>query len=279
MMAKCRLLGLLVLVLGSVSSRGAEQRENNFDEPAAKEKPKVKVEILAEGDDGFAETGATPAYKAAYKKALDEANVALKEGTARLFSFGFLGMSDLDPETGLAAERIAGCVITEEVLGRTEGNNDRVHAWIKEHGPTPNSLLRWKDELSDLPAFFEAKAKAGATIPLRIGGPTLKSPDGRFTIRQVSVQVIEGSPPEIWIKTSLGLEVSEQGEIRGTLKDDWGSGLTDLAWGPPGAPFVVVKSRSGDKPDYQILHLRPVDWLSGAELSWQRYVKEHPGVE
>ena len=73
-------------------------------------------------------------------------------------------MSDLDPETGLAVVKIAGCVVGADVLGRTEGNNDRVRSWVRENGPTADSLVRWRGELSDLPGFFATRAKAGATI-------------------------------------------------------------------------------------------------------------------
>ncbi|MFI5454718.1 MAG: hypothetical protein ACHRXM_04645 [Isosphaerales bacterium] len=185
-------------------------------------------------------------------------------------------MSDLDPETGLGVMPIAGCVVTEQVLGRTEGNTDRVRAWVKEHGPTPNALDRWTGELSNLPAFFATRVKAGATIPLRIGGPTLTSPDGRFTLRQVAARVKKGTPPDVRTVTTVGLEVSERGAVREVLTDDWGDGLTDLTWGPPGAPFAVVKTWGHDGPDFQVLHLRPVDWLITGELSWQRYLREHP---
>ena len=74
---------------------------------------------------------------------------------------------------------------------------------------------------------------------------------------------------------TVGLEVSERGVVREVMTDDWGDGLTDLAWGPPGAPFAVVRWRGHDGPDFQILHLRPVDWLSGGELESLRHAREH----
>jgi hypothetical protein len=267
---------VLVLILGSPATHGDEQRGKAPDPPAAPGPPMVKIEVVPDGDDGLSEIRAAPGYKAAYRKARDEADASLKDGRARLLSYGMLGMSDLDPETGLAVVPIAGCVVGEDVLGRTEGNNDRVRTWVKEHGPPANSLVRWKDELSDLPAFFAAKTKVGATVPLRIGGPNLTSPDGRFTLRQVAVRVNKAPTPFDRTVTTIGLEVSERGTIREVMTDDWGDGLTDLVWGPPGAPFAVVKSRGHDGPDYQLLHLRPVDWVMPRVLSWQRYLKEHP---
>jgi hypothetical protein len=266
----------LVLILGPTATRGDDQGGKARDRKVIPGVPDVKFEVLPEGDDGFAETRASPGYKAAYRKACDEADASLKDGRARLFSYGMLGMSDLDPETGLAEVPIAGCVVGENVLGRTEGNNDRVRAWIKEHGPPANSLVRWKDELSDMPAFFATKAKVGATVQLRIGGPTLTSPDGRYTLRQVAAQVKKGSPPHVRIVTTVGLEVSERGVVRKVMTDDWGDGLTELAWGPPGAPFAVVKTRDEGSLEFQVLHLRPVDWVGPSKLEWQRYLKEHP---
>jgi hypothetical protein len=253
-------LGVLVLILGSTCSRG--------DDP--------KFVAVAPGDDGFNEARTTPGYKAAYGKARDEANSSLDDGRSRLLSYGMLGISDLDPETGLGVMPIAGCVVSQEVLGRVEGNNHRVRAWVKEHGPAPNALIRWKDELSDLPVFFAGREKAGATIPLQIGGPPLASPDGRFSLRQVATHVRRGTPPDLRTVTTIGLEVSERGAVRAVLTDELGDGLTDLAWGPPGAPFAVVKNREDGGPAFQILHLRPVDWVIARELSWQRYQREHP---
>ena len=174
-----------------------------------------------------------PGYKAAYRRVRDEADASLKDGRACLFSYGMLGMSELDPDTGLAEVPIAGCVVGEDVLGRTEGNNDRIRAWNKEHGPTSNSLVRWKNELSDLPAFFAARAKLAATVPLRIGGPTLTSPDGRHTLRQVAARVKKGSPPDIRIVTTVGLEVSE----RGVIGTDGVCGYHQLYVGAEPRPF------------------------------------------
>ena len=281
MIASRRLLGLLVLVLSPVPTRGDVRDGKAADRPPARDALNIEIKVLPDGDDGFAETRATPGYKAAYREGREEAEAALKEGRPRLYSHGLLGMSDLDPETGLGVVSLAGCAVTREVLGRTEGNNDRVRGWIKEHGPTPNALVRWADELSDLPAFFAARSKAGAAIPLRIGGPPLTSPDGRFTLRQVAAEVKRGTPPDVRTVATVGLEVSERGVVREVLTDDWGDGLTDLAWGPRGTPFAVVKTRGHDGHDghdLHVLHLRPVDWLSGGKLSWRRYLKEHPEV-
>jgi hypothetical protein len=266
----------LVLIVGLPATRGDDQDGKAPDPPIVPGLPTVKIEILPDGDDGFGEVRAAPGYKAAYRKARDEADASLKDGRARLFSYGMLGISDLEPETGLAEVSLAGCVVGEDVLGRAEGNNARVRAWIKEHGPTPNSLVRWKEELSDLPAFFAAKEKIGATVQLRISGPTLASPDGRYTLRQVAAHVKKAPPPAVRTVTTLGLEVSERAVVRAVLKDDWGVGLTDLAWGPPGAPFAVVKTRREGSLGFLVLHLRPVDWVFPRTLAWQRYLKEHP---
>jgi hypothetical protein len=276
MIATRWLLVVLLPILGSLTAHGDDKGGKAPNPPVVPTLPNVKIEILPDGDDGFGETRASPGYKAAYRKARDEADASLKDGCARLFSYGMLGMSDLDPETGLAEVSIAGCVVGEDVLGRTEGNNDCVRAWVKEHGPAPNSLVRWKDELSDLPSFFAAKAKVGATVPLRIGGPALTSPDGRYTLQQVATQVRKGAPPAVRTITTVGLEVSERGMVREVMTDDWGDGLTELAWGPHGAPFAVVKNRQNGGDSLQILHLKPVDWLKPRKLSWERYLKEHP---
>jgi hypothetical protein len=267
---------VLVLILSLPATRRDDQAGKAPSPRVGPGIPNVKIEVLPDGDDGFGETRAAPGYKAAYLKARDEADASLRDGRARLFSYGMLGMSDLDPETGLAEVSIAGCVVGEDILGRAEGNNIRVRDWIKEHGPTPNSLVRWKDELSDLPAFFAAKAKVGAAVQLGIGGPKLTSPDGQYTLRQIASQVKKGLPPAVRTVTTVGLEVSERGVVRKLLTDDWGDGLTDLVWGPTGAPFAVVRTRGEGSLGFQILHLRPVDWVSPRKLTWQRYLKEHP---
>jgi hypothetical protein len=278
MLAKQRLPVFVLLVLTSVTTAGDEPEAMTSGRARVRREPKVVMRVLPQGVDGFAEDRRMAAYHAAYRKASAEAGTALEEGRPCLYSYGMLGISDLDPETGLAVVPIAGCVVDANVLGRTEGNNNRVRAWFKEHGPTANSLVRWKDELSDLPAYFAARAKAAAAIALQVGGPTLTSPDGRFRLRQVAAQVERGIVPHRRKVTTIGLEVSERGVVREVLADYVGDGLTDLAWGPPGAPFAVVKYRDGNDFDFLILHLRPVDWVSNGELAWQRYLKEHPEV-
>jgi len=268
-------LSLLAMILGSGHAiDGCVGRV--FDRSFVLDEEEPLFFGWADDDDGLAFTPSTPDYQAAYQKAADDAEVALKEGRARLFSYGMLGMSSIDPKTGLAAVSLSGCVVSEEIFGRTKGNNDRVRAWIKQHGTPANSLLPWKDELIDVDVFFAARSKAGTTIPLRIGGPPLTSPDGRFNLRQVAAQVEKGVKPNRRTITTLGLEVSERGVVREVLTDYWNDGLTDLAWGPPGAPFAVVKARGRDKPDFYVLHLRPVDWASSGSLWWDQYLKEHP---
>jgi hypothetical protein len=272
-MVSRRWLGvLMVLAVESPTTLGDGPRGAAQAPPIARGRPDIEIEVP--GDDGFGELRASPDYKAAYRKARDEADASLKDGSARIFSCGMLGVSLIDAETGLAAMPISGCVIDYKILGRAEGNNERVFDWVKKHGPTSNSLLPWKKELSDLPIFFAAKAKAGATVLLRIGGPILTSPDGRYSLRQVATVVTRGLAPNHRQVTTLGLEVSERGLVRDTLADFWGDGLTDLAWGPAGAPFAVVKSRRKGSPDFNVLHLRPVDWVwPGGWLS-ERYLKE-----
>jgi hypothetical protein len=264
MTTRCWFAAVQLLVFGFILRGGDEPDRKVSEPPQPANRPEVRVRVLAPGDDGLGSTRATPQYRAAYRKAADEAKASLADGRARLFSWGMLGVSNLDPETGLGVMPLAGCVLTAEVLGRTEGNSESVREWIKAHGLPANSLLRWKDELTDLPAFFAAREKAGATIALKIGGPDLRSPDGRFSLRQVATQVKRGILPYVRTVTTVGLEVSEEGTIRGVMTDYWVSdGLIVLAWGPPGAPFAVVKNEGPDGPDFTILHLRPVDWLSG----------------
>src|SRR5579864_3437271 len=75
---------------------------------------------------------------AAYKKARAEADRELKEGRASIYIYGLLRRSllapQLDEETRLPLERIAGCDWNAEIADRADGHNDRIKEYIKKHG-------------------------------------------------------------------------------------------------------------------------------------------------
>jgi hypothetical protein len=164
----------------------------------------------------------------------------------------------LDRETGLPERGIAGCRVDDEILGRAAGHNERIADSIKEHGLPGSSFKRWEKELFDLKGDYGSRIKTEKPHRLTVGGPAVKSSDGRYTIRPVKSQFKkdDGSLGDV-----LGVVVGVDGVDHEALKVFIDQGKTDFFWGPKDSGFAVIRSERKDESCYMALDLKRGHWL------------------
>jgi hypothetical protein len=193
-------------------------------------------------------------FLAGFGKGREEAEHQLKEGRATIYVSGLWEPYEwLDRETGLRREGIAGCVVNAEISGRQAGHNEGVRAYIKDHGPPPNSFKRWEGELFDMNGFFEVHRKVESPLRLTIGGPAAKSPDGTREIRLVewNHEKRDGS-----LAKCLAVSIRGAGDLApGPVGVMWDQGAVDLLWGPTGSRFAVIRGQEQGAIRYQALDL------------------------
>ena len=195
----------------------------------------------------------TPAFQAAFQQGVAEAEKELAEGRATAYTFGLgMALDNLDCETGLPYKAIAGCVIDESILGRTEGHASRIRQAFKAGQIPANSLKAWEKELFNLKAFFEAESASRKPQPLEPNGAWVESPSGDALRVATEMKVIGDRP-----HTNLTVEVRSGGKTSEPLwlwADAAGTSTFDVLWGPPGSGFAVVREIDP--------HARPVSYTA-----------------
>jgi hypothetical protein len=179
----------------------------------------------------------------------------LEQGRATLYVYGLRrGGDNLDRETGLPYEPIAGCVVDDTILGRANGHNARIKESIAAHGLPANSFKRWEKDLFDLKGYVETHLKAGPAVPLKVDGPAAKSPDGKHSIRVAKVttkSVVDDKPYErVVLIVDDGRASDRPFSLVGL------EGEPRLLWGPEGSGFAVVlyKNLWGEQAEAIDLH-------------------------
>src|SRR5262249_32861850 len=88
----------------------------------------------------------------------------------------------LDRETGLPYEYVAGCMIDDQTRGRIDGHNGAIRERIEVSGLPSGSFKPWEGLLFDFDRHFANPGEGG---PQRLvpDGPGVTSPDGATTLR------------------------------------------------------------------------------------------------
>ena len=197
-------------------------------------------------------------YQKGFKAGVEEANQELARGNATIYGYGLkMAVENIDRATGLPTREF-GCVVDDELLGRTTGHNDRIHQSIKENGLPANSLQRWDKELFGLKDYFDGQLKGNRSHPLIPGGPAIGGPDGTTTIRPVTIagRNRDGTP-----SSTLGIVIHDDGGDQEPSSLLVHGGESDFFWGPRDSGFVVIRSQQDGKSRYLAIALKTGRWL------------------
>ena len=179
-------------------------------------------------------------YKEAYRTGVAEADKRLKAGKATLYIYGLrTSLEFLDRETGIPLEPIAGCVVDNAILGRADGNNNRIKEFIAERGLPSNSFKRWEKDLFDLRGYYEKRTEKERPFHVSLDGPAAQSADGEYTLRLVKTQHKQRdgtlSDHLSMIVSVAGIDHKEFGFYRQEKE------AIDGFWGPTGSGFAVIR--------------------------------------
>jgi hypothetical protein len=197
-------------------------------------------------------------YSVGVAKGRAEAEEQLSLNEAEIWSYGLVMFSDLvDRKTGLYFSSF-GCSIDPELVGRVEGHNARIAESIRDHGPPKNSFKPWEKELFGLAEYFESRSRIENPIRLTVGGPAARSPDGQFVVKLV--KRLYKAPVEFKIEPAVlpcilvGEADTEANRILWSMED------SELAWGPKGSWFAVLKGRGkkGERMNCIAIDLRGI---------------------
>jgi hypothetical protein len=212
-------------------------------------------------------TKESKAFKAAYAVGRAEAKQAMKDGRATIYTCGLARFPyDVDRETGLRYEYVAGCEVNDEILGRINGHNDWIRDYVTNHFWPAYSMKRWEKELFDLKGYVLAQEAIKPAYRLVLGGEPSKSPDGRFQIRPVSADFKneDGSP----IK-AIGFILTVDGVDLPKAAIETFDHPAEVIWGPSGSNFFVLGVSSKFK-DYFVAGDARTNEALRAELIRQR---------
>jgi hypothetical protein len=197
-------------------------------------------------------------YISGYVRGCTEADLQIAKSEATIYTYGLrAGLDNLDRETGLPVEAIAGCVVDETTEGRAAGHNARIQRYIKSYGLPSNSLKPWETELFDLRGFFEARWKAGQSIHLRAGGPAAISPDGNREVVLME-RSVRGNGKEL--RASIRVCGNRSGTDIYLFSD---RNPVELVWGPTRAGFAVLQGYTDNAMYYEAVDLRAGAYLRG----------------
>jgi hypothetical protein len=83
--------------------------------------------------------GKSPEYRKAYAAGIEEANAEIEADSMTIYTYGFGSImpdrKDIDQNTGLPCKHIAGCLVTDEILGRADGHNKRIMEHLGRDAP------------------------------------------------------------------------------------------------------------------------------------------------
>lgn len=216
--------------------------------------------------DLFTEMKKTKEYQVGYREGRAEADRELEQGRATLYIYGHrLSFDNLDRETGLPYNAIAGCVIDSGLVGRADGHDDRIKESIAAHGLPANSFKRWEKELCDLKGYVALRLEAGPAISLKVDGPPTKSPDGKHSVRAGKVtekSVVDGKPHEYIVLIVDDGRVSDRPVTLIGFE-----GEPRLLWGPEGSGFAVVLYKELGGEQAEAIDLHRGWWLRMERLS------------
>jgi hypothetical protein len=197
-----------------------------------------------------------------YARGWLEAEGELWQGNATVYDFGGFCGCGVDRDTGLPIHWVSARVRSVADHERVRGHNDHLAQYIGWHGLPKNSLKPWEGDLFDLKRFVNDHSRTEPPRSLLAGGPALRSPDGKYSVRPVAGVGDDGTPDgTLKIVIAAGNVVIAEPYVR------FLRGESELIWGPDGSRLVVVRSTVVDREEYTANDLSTGRWLR--EETWR----------
>lgn len=200
----------------------------------------------------------SPEYRRGYDEGIAQAESEFAHDAATVYVYG-LGPrgQTLDLETGLNETAIAGCIVSDFILGRADGHNKRIRELINKHGIPAYSRKKHEGVLFALAQFFSTRAPSEIEI-LHIGGHDVMLGNGRIRLSQGPDGLrayVNGVP-----LTRHGITNEVQTSLDAPLEDV--PQKTEATLGPEGSDTVIFRwTFSTNEQRFGALDLRNAKWL------------------
>ncbi|MBN2711529.1 MAG: hypothetical protein JXR97_03725 [Planctomycetes bacterium] len=207
-------------------------------------------------------------YSRGFDAGQEEAEHDLNAANARIYAIGDRdSWKEYDPLSGLTVHAIAGCIVTNYDLGRSEGYNQAILKHIQRNGPPPNSRIRWSREILS-PLEYMAGLGSAKLINLDETSGLVESPSGRFSIRLFIEHRTYPNGNKImkFERLSLGRKDQNDQTIYFPGGDLQNVQPVRVAWGPEESDILFVRYRWENMTDVRegiaVMDLRTGLWLN-----------------
>ncbi len=187
-----------------------------------------------------------------------QAEKDLAEGTAGLYEMSCVISDGVDTETGLDIRGTGYPVDATAMRAFVDGYNERVRAYIRDHGPPPNAKKPWLAVLSNLAGYWQEQCRQRPPQVIEPDGPAVDSGTCRVYLARKEMKREDHS----WLQTFLVIHRPRDNktvEVPFFFTD--GATAIELQWGPPGSEFVVMR-RGGEQG------VLATDLRTGRDLGW-----------
>ncbi len=202
--------------------------------------------------------GNSPEYRRGYEAGAAQAEQEFANDAATIYVYGLLSSGEkLDRETGLLETEIAGCIVSDFILGRTDGHNERILELIHQNGYPSYSRKKWENELFTPAQFFSTRTPGEIQV-LRTGATDVMLDHGRIRLSARS----EGL--RIYVNGTPLTRRTVANEVRTILDAPMGivPRSTEVTLGPGGSDTVFFRWTFVDsKPRLGVLDVRNGEWL------------------
>lgn len=180
---------------------------------------------------------------------IEEAEREIAEGRMTIYTSGLsFSIENLDRSTGLRYKSVGGCVIDDQILGRTVGHNAIIRGHLRAFGIPPCSFKPWEDEIFELAGQFRGVE----------GLPEFEfRPDGE----EVRIAV-EGGPFVVFmakrqdaLRGWLSLRVERDGQEVGVIGAMGRADRVRVRPGPEGSDLIFLACREEGEDSFAAISL------------------------
>lgn len=186
-----------------------------------------------------------------------EAVADWENGEAVRYQIGEPTAVYFDGRTGLVIDAIAGCCVTDYILGRHAGYNEYINAQIAAHGLPEYNRLEWAEAFTHPNRAFNNSNRIHRLAP---EAEPVEGPGG------VHLQWVIG-------EDDRGVLVLTGADGREMTRFDWGAGPYDYAmsfvWGPEGSDVIYIQQDRPEDDEHGDV-FQTYDLRSGRILGYRR---------
>lgn len=174
------------------------------------------------------------------------------------YVYGDQTFTGFDRNTGLPEQIVSAGVVDPVDSVFAKAHNDQILEYMARNGPPPGSFKQWEPQLFNQAEYFTRQSRTEPPVQLRVGGPPVKSPDGRYTLvlqwADSSTALITRPGPQLLIVTA-------QGQHETSAPAGGTDTSAEILFTRENPDLAFTRWLREGKPTYAALDLRAGRWL------------------